>query len=155
MTLGVLIGTCMIVSAQDSTTTPQRPNRPHGPPSAEMIKKFDKDGDGKLSDEERKAMQEAGKAKREEHQKAMLAKYDKDGDGKLSDEERAAAKADREAEMLKKFDKDGDGKLSDEERAAMPKHPGRPGRPGGRGGRGGPKGPKGSAENPPANPPAE
>ena len=146
MTLGALIGTCMIISAQDSTSTPQRPNRPHGRPSAEMVKQFDKDGDGKLSDEERKAMHEAGKAKREERQKAMIAKFDKDGDGKLNDEERAAAKAAHEAEMIKKFDKDGDGKLSDEERAAMPK---RPGRPGGHGG------PKGSTENPPANPPAE
>ena len=53
---------------------------------ADMMKKFDKDGDGKLSDEERAAAREARKA---EQEKAMLAKFDKDGDGKLNDAEKA------------------------------------------------------------------
>ena len=48
-----------------------------------MIKKFDKDGDGKLNEEERKAAEEARKAE-------MLKRFDKDGDGKISDEERKA-----------------------------------------------------------------
>jgi Ca2+-binding EF-hand superfamily protein len=39
----------------------RRPNA--GPQFQEMVKQFDKDGDGKLNDEERKAMREA-------HQKA-------------------------------------------------------------------------------------
>jgi Ca2+-binding EF-hand superfamily protein len=47
-----------------------------------LLKKFDADGDGKLSDTERAAL----KADRE----AMLAKYDTDKDGKLSDAEREA-----------------------------------------------------------------
>ena len=75
----------------------------------EMVKKFDKDGDGKLSDEEKAAAKTEMEAKRAE----MHKEFDKDGDGKLSDEER---KAMHEAYMLKKFDKDGDGKLSDEEK---------------------------------------
>ena len=46
-----------------------------------MLKEHDKDGDGKLSDEERKAAHEA------RHER-MVKEFDKDGDGKLSDEER-------------------------------------------------------------------
>ena len=90
---------------------------PHG----RILEKFDKDGDGKLSDEEKAAARQA----REERWKALLAEYDKDGDGQLSDEEKAAAKADMgwdgkriPERFLARFDKDGDGQLSDEEMAA-------------------------------------
>lgn len=77
---------------------------PEGKPDAAarkeaMLKKFDKDGDGKLSAEEKAAM------------KAEMQKRRGEG-GKGPD-------AARRAEMMKKFDKDGDGKLSEEERAAM------------------------------------
>ena len=63
----------------------------------EMTKKFDKDGDGKLNDEEREAARKefggrgrgpGGAGGREE----FMKKFDKDGDGKLSDEEREAAR---------------------------------------------------------------
>ena len=87
---------------------------------AAIIKRFDKDGDGKLSDAEKAEM----KATREARHQQMLKKWDKDGDGKLSDAEKAEMKAFREAqhqEMLKKWDKDGDGKLSDAERAEAKK----------------------------------
>jgi len=63
---------------------------------AEIIKRFDKDGDGKLSDEEKAAARKA-----------------------MQDRQRAGS--DRMAEFIKKFDKDGDGKLSDEEKAAARK----------------------------------
>ena len=46
----------------------------------EMIKKFDKDGDGKVSKEERQA---AGLAKAQE----LIKKFDKDGDNALNAEE--------------------------------------------------------------------
>jgi Ca2+-binding EF-hand superfamily protein len=108
--------------AQDA---PQRPARGPGGPGAqrplpaEMLKKFDKDGDGKLSDDERKAMREEMAAARE---KAMLEQLDTDKDGKVSDEERKAGEAKRKAafearqkEMLEKYDADKDGKLSQEE----------------------------------------
>jgi len=92
----------------------------------ELLKEFDKDGDGKLNDQERAAMMEARKAKGEMMRKAMEKQFDKDGDGKLNDEERAAMMAARKAQFEKfmkarekEFDKDGDGKLNDEERAAM------------------------------------
>ena len=57
----------------------------------EILAKFDKDGDGKLNDEERAAAKAAAEAKMEERKKEMIAKFDKDGDGKLSDEEKKAA----------------------------------------------------------------
>tara|TARA_R110002012_G_scaffold141509_1_gene299260 strand:- start:1060 stop:1524 length:465 start_codon:yes stop_codon:yes gene_type:complete len=50
----------------------------------QLIEKFDKDGDGKLNAEERKAAGEARKAE-------FLKKFDKDGDGELSPEEKKAA----------------------------------------------------------------
>lgn len=90
----------------------------------EDFKKFDKDGDGKLSPEERTAMME-------ERRQRWEKRFDKDGDGKLNAEERAAMEKEREdfrqrmqqhrQEMMKKYDKDGDGKLSPEEREAMRK----------------------------------
>ena len=49
----------------------------------QLIEKFDKDGDGKLNAEERKA---AGAARKAE----FLKKFDKDGDGKIGPEERKA-----------------------------------------------------------------
>ena len=146
MTLGTLIGTCLIASAQDE---PKRPKRPMGPPPPEMVKEFDKDGDGKLSDDEKKAMHQAMGARREERHKKMLEKFDADHDGKLSDEEKEKAREAHKAEMLQKFDKDGDGKLSDEERAAMPKPPRKPGGPGG------PKGKRGPGPDSPPPAPEE
>ena len=98
-----------------------KPHPPHRNLPAEILEKFDKDGDGKLNEEER----QAAKANREEMMKArkaeMLKKFDTDGDGKLSEEEEAAMKAERKKMMLEKFDKDGDGELNDEEKAEMRK----------------------------------
>ncbi len=51
-----------------------------------MTKKYDKDGDGTLNEEERTAM-------RAEMQDAMMKRMDTDGDGTVSEEERAAAAA--------------------------------------------------------------
>lgn len=112
-----------------------------GAPTAEMIKEFDKDGDGKLSEDERTAMRTAFRERAEKARAEREKEFDKDGDGKLNDEERKAMMdANRERmeqfrkEREKEFDKDGDGKLNDEERAAMmAARPGRggPGAPGG------------------------
>jgi hypothetical protein len=119
-----LVLSVSVASAQDGAKKGRRPGG-RGPGGAgapggrggrmmeEMIKKFDKDGDGKLSDDERA-----------EARKAMEGDFAK-----------------RREEMTKKYDKDGDGKLSDEEREAMRKEFGaqrggqRPGGPGQRGGR--------------------
>ena len=108
---------------------------------AEFTKKYDKDGNGELSDEERRAGFEAerevrmkewkerdpeGYARFEKQREDFTKKYDKDGDGKLSDDERRAGfEAMREEgrkkfeELSKKYDKDGDGELSREERQEL------------------------------------
>ena len=65
---------------------------PEGRPSREeVMKKFDKDGDGKLSESERAELRKTMEARRKE----FMAKFDKDGDGKLNEEERKAAMAAR------------------------------------------------------------
>ena len=57
----------------------------------EAFSLFDKDGDGKLSDDEKAEARKAMEARRKE----MIGKFDKDGDGKLNEEERKAAMAAR------------------------------------------------------------
>jgi hypothetical protein len=117
---------------------PQRGN----PPNREAIlKKFDKDGDGKLSEEEKsEARKSFGGVRPLRPPAELIKKFDKDGDGKLNEEERAALREEgqkRRKEMVEKFDKDGDGKLNEEERKAafaeMRKNRG--GRPGGEAGK--------------------
>ena len=109
----------------------KKPGSKEGRPSREeIIKKFDKDGDGKLNDEEkaevRKTMAERSGGGRK-LPPFLMKKFDKDGDGELNDEEKAEARKameERRKEMIEKFDKDGDGKLNDEERkAAMAARP--------------------------------
>jgi len=87
---------------------------------AHMIEKFDADGDGKLSEEER----EAAKVAKAERKAAFIAKHDSNGDGELDEDEKKAAK---EAFMAT-YDTDSDGKLSKEERKAA--HEAGAGRPG-------------------------
>jgi Ca2+-binding EF-hand superfamily protein len=87
------------------------------------IKKYDKNGDGQLTGDERSA---ARSARFEEMRKEFLKENDADGDGKLSDEERRAGFRKRMESMRRRwaerrYDKDGDGKLNDEEKAAMEK----------------------------------
>jgi HlyD family secretion protein len=68
----------------------------------EMLKEFDKDGDGKLNETEREAMRVA-----------MATRFASPGDG------RGGGQRVSPEEMLKRFDKNGDGELDDQERAAM------------------------------------
>jgi len=55
-----------------------------------MLEKFDKDGDGVLSEEEKEAAKKERETRHEAFKKEMLAKYDKDGDGELSEDEKKA-----------------------------------------------------------------
>jgi len=70
-------------SAEEDAQRPQAPNR------AEIIAKFDADGDGILNETERQAAREA-MAKRAEEEK--LRRFDTNGDGILDDAERRAAR---------------------------------------------------------------
>lgn len=109
----------------------------------EVIARFDKDGDGKLNEEERAV----AKAARQAVRANVLERFDTDNDGKLSKTERKAMKA----AVLEKFDVDGDGKLSaDERKEARKEFPVRP-RRGGKDGakrKGGPDGKRGDREAP-------
>ena len=107
-------------SAQENEKPAHR--KATGKAREEMLKKYDKNGDGKLDADERKVMEDALKAKQAER----LKKLDKNGDGKVDEAERKSAREtasqrakDNRAEILKKFDKNGDGKLDAEERKAM------------------------------------
>ena len=84
-----------IVGLASASATPEkeegRKHRDH-PGIKKLIEKFDKDGDGKLNAEERKAAGEARKAE-------FLKRFDKDGDGKISPEEKKAVAE----EMKKRF----------------------------------------------------
>ena len=79
---------------------------------SEIFKKYDKNGDGKLDDEERAAL-------RKDREAEMLKKYDKNGDGKLDDGERQAMRAQMkkqsEEEMAKRqaAHPKGEGKKED------------------------------------------
>jgi len=84
----------------------------------EMIAKYDLDGDGVLSAEERQAMRDAMRAE-------FMSQMDLDGDGQISLEERVAATRDRilnsdwGERIASRYDADGDGVLSEDELAAM------------------------------------
>jgi len=61
------------------------------PALPDWVKKYDKNGDGKLDREESAALQK-------DRQQEMLKKYDKNGDGKLDEEERKAMMEERRKE---------------------------------------------------------
>jgi len=100
---------------------------------ADMLTRFDTDGDGVLSEAETLAAKETYRAERDaRRQQWLLEKYDADGDGVLSEEERAQEEKDRAAREEKRLereaeihrqalaanDADGDGELSEAEKQA-------------------------------------
>ena len=91
--LGLLACMTSEASAQDGA-------KKRGHKREAILKKFDKDGDGKLSKEEKAAAREFRDSKRKDGDKKpalrrkIAKRFDKDGDHKLNDAER---------ESLKKF----------------------------------------------------
>ncbi len=129
----IVIGAAIGLSGAAHAEEDSKKRPPHKLPP-EIIAKFDKDGDGKLNEEEREAAKAARGDMEANRRKEFLEKFDADGDGKLSDEEKKAMREAMKKKMLEKFDKDGDGILSEAERAEMRKAmPGRPGGPNGPG----------------------
>ncbi len=86
----------------------------------ENLRKYDKDGDGKLSPEERKQIERDNLEERRRHmeEQHMLRRFDKDGDGRLSSEEKAEAEKERQR-IEKLMDSNGDGQITPEERRAF------------------------------------
>ncbi|MCX8107304.1 MAG: efflux RND transporter periplasmic adaptor subunit, partial [Verrucomicrobiae bacterium] len=87
----------------------ERPRRPRFNPE-QMLKEFDKDGDGQLSESEREAMRETLAARFG----AMGGQGGPGGAGMVGGGQRF-----NREEMLKRFDTNGDGELDETERAAM------------------------------------
>lgn len=99
-------------------------------PRAELLKRFDKDANGKLSDAERDAMRQeriTEKVRQEQSGRRgfrppvppeTVKKFDKDGDGELNDDEMQAVFDDmrkRMEEVTRQYDKNKDGRLDEEE----------------------------------------
>lgn len=90
-------------AARPKGTRPERTR-----PAGDFVKRFDKDGDGKLDDAERAAARAAFAARRGATDTAPSAT--KPDTGRVS-----------KIKLLKEFDSDGDGKLAGDERAAARK----------------------------------
>ncbi len=97
----------------------------------ELLEKYDADGDGVLSDEERRQagdamrrlreVQDRRSPQRDRMRREAMQRFDTDGDGELSEAERANAKAQYEqqkADFISRFDADGNGSLEGAEREA-------------------------------------
>jgi Ca2+-binding EF-hand superfamily protein len=94
--------TCItLISCAATTFAAPSENNDQAARKADMLKKFDKDGDGKLSDAEKTALRaemqnrQGGKDRRQwtpEQRAETLKKFDKDGNGELSVDERNAAR---------------------------------------------------------------
>jgi len=98
------------------------------PSRGEIMKKFDTNNDGKLSEEERSILRQEMGGRAGGLPPLVAQKFDKDGDGKLNDEERASLRKEMITKgrklpppILGRFDKDGDGQISDEERTSLKK----------------------------------
>lgn len=109
----------------------------------ELLKRFDKNGDGKIDDDERAEAKEAMMKEQidrqiarasalpgglEQYRTQALAMFDKNRDGRLDDEERTEAQKFAEAQagaataleqLNQRFDKNGDGKVDPEERTQI------------------------------------
>jgi hypothetical protein len=98
-------------SVADNSARPEgdhhRPGRRGPPDPAELVKRFDKNADGKLEVSELP-----------EHMQKFMAKADTNGDGVITVEELKAGEEKMRAEHLAKVDTDHDGKVSPEERKA-------------------------------------
>lgn len=81
-----------------ATARAEEPAKAPKPPSKAMLKKYDADRDGKLSDDEKAQAKADAKAKREVKRQEALKEYDANADGKLGKDEREKMKADKAAD---------------------------------------------------------
>ena len=93
-----------LAKARQTMAKRRRGSGAQGVDRRELVKRFDKDGDGRLNEEERQA--------------AMKASRSASTAGKRPDGNTAGRPRDRR-EIMKRFDKNGDGKLDETERAAL------------------------------------
>lgn len=116
----VFVGSSALFAEEEEDSCSQHSYDKGGPPKG-VIEEFDKDGDGKLSDEEKEAFREA-------HKQKMLKEFDTNGDGELSQEEHRTM---RQKMMQKRWGEKkrhhGEGerkeKSEDEDEDILPKPP--------------------------------
>src|SRR5438093_2212209 len=87
ITLGLSLSG-LLAPAADNEPKPTVPSS-----REEILKKYDKNGDGKLDEEERAAL-------RKDREADLLKKYDKNGDGKLDENERQAMREEMRKQAL-------------------------------------------------------
>ena len=104
----LLATTALLAIPAISLAEPPAGDRPDRPSKEEMLAKFDKDADGKLSDQERVPMLKERIAKDPKFATKLKEKFDADKDGELSDAELLEA-----AKKMKKGKKGGKGKKAD------------------------------------------
>jgi len=120
----LIVGAPVLALAQQGGTVESNQGR------AATLKKYDRDGDGRLSDAERETMRkevfdkrrrdvDGGRGRRMfQFPPEIVQKYDKDGDGQLNEEEGQAAQAGIQKmfeQLRKQYDANGNGRLEPEE----------------------------------------
>ena len=123
MTLALGLGGLIAGAAEGENKPKPATPAPGAPPAGvsripEAYRKYDKNGDGKLDEEERKALQK-------DRQDALMKKYDKNGDGTLDEAEKKVMVEDRKKErdeLIKKRQAEGGPKLN-EPKPGTPKPP--------------------------------
>ena len=100
MALLAIIATCMAIVFRN--LGPDEDDGYRSSKERAYIKKFDKDGDGKLSEEERQSAEKVSKERKLQY----IKQFDRDGDGELNEEERQAASEQRKLELKKKSGND-------------------------------------------------
>ncbi len=134
-----------IAFGQNQTNASVQPDANELATKIQLLKQFDKNGDGVLDKEERELAKKAKNEKsadlkkiRQKHAKDVIKRFDKDGDSKLSEDELTAFLDEQRKlfdkmrgrrmgrfgrnvpkEILAKYDKNGDGTLDRDERREM------------------------------------
>ena len=89
LSVAVVLGLGTSLRADDSDG--KRPSREEM--KKQFMAKYDKNKDGKICDEEKKAIHAEWAKRAEQRKKEFMAKYDKNKDGKICDEEKKAIRA--------------------------------------------------------------
>jgi len=127
-TLFILPSLRAVTPADETTASDNAPaDHQRKQRDAELLKRFDKNGDGKIDENEKAQakleMLKDGSGARAgggQFREQMLKRFDKNKDGKLDENERAEAleALKTNPRFVKRFDKNQDGKLDDAELAA-------------------------------------
>ena len=130
---GMVVALCGSAAMAEEGGETKSPDGMKGarPGPEEIMKRFDADGDGTLSEAELQVMLEAmpnrhsgaeGPPRHRPSREEIMERFDSDGNGELSEAEREAMHTEQKCfreENRKRFDADGDGQLSEAERKTM------------------------------------